>query len=98
MIEIDHPGPDGKPSQPTAVETWLTVVLTLIMVILPVLEIALRAIRGEGVPGGSKFVQHGMVWLGFVGAVIATGGGKHLGLATGSFLKPGPRRTAACVA
>jgi tripartite ATP-independent transporter DctM subunit len=99
MIELDHSGPDGKESAPSSsavqtVEVWFTVVLTIAMVILPVLEVVLRAIRGEGVPGGSKYVQHLMVWLGFTGAVIATGGGKHLGLATGSFLKPGPRRTA----
>lgn len=85
-------GTVDKEHRATAVETWFTVFLTVAMVILPCLEVLLRAVRGEGVPGGSKYVQHLMVWLGFVGAVIATGGGNHLGLATGNFLKPGLRR------
>jgi tripartite ATP-independent transporter DctM subunit len=85
-------GTVDKAHKPTAFETWFTVLLTVAMVVLPCLEVLLRALRGEGVPGGSKYVQHLMVWLGFVGAVIATGGGNHLGLATGNFLKPGLRR------
>jgi len=85
-------GTVDKEHKATAFEIWFTVFLTVAMVVLPCLEILLRALRGEGVPGGSKYVQHLMVWLGFVGAVIATGGGNHLGLATGTFLKPGRRR------
>jgi tripartite ATP-independent transporter DctM subunit len=92
MID-SHAGEEAE-LRATPVEVWFTVVLTVAMVILPVLELVLRAVRGEGVPGGSKYVQHLMVWLGFVGAAIATGSGKHLGLATGTFLKPGRRRTA----
>jgi tripartite ATP-independent transporter DctM subunit len=93
MIDLE----DDAKVKPNVVEMWATVVLSLAMVILPVLEIVLRAARGEGVPGGSKYVQHLMVWLGFVGAVIATGTGKHLGLATTTFLKEAKWRTAAMV-
>jgi tripartite ATP-independent transporter DctM subunit len=87
---------EGEAPKPSRVETWITVLLTLEMIVLPVLEIALRAIRGDGVPGGSAYVKHGMVWLGFVGAMIATTGRRHLGLATASFLKE-PRQTAALI-
>ena len=98
MIDLEHPSPegsgDGGGTKPNLVEMWVTVALTLAMVLLPVLEVIFRAVRGEGVPGGSKYVQHLMVWLGFVGALIATGGHKHLGLSTSTFLKEGWRRTA----
>ncbi len=97
MIDLEHPSPvgDGGGVKPNPVEMWVTVALTLAMVLLPVLEVIFRAVRGEGVPGGSKYVQHLMVWLGFVGAVIATGGHKHLGLSTSTFINEGWRRTAA---
>src|SRR5262245_58374086 len=78
----------------TRVEVWLIVVSSLAMVLLPVLEMALRRLRGSGVPGGPVYVQHLTLWLGFLGALVATDGGKHLGLATASFLKPGRLRTA----
>jgi C4-dicarboxylate transporter, DctM subunit len=100
MIDLDHSSPidlvgaDDPLLKPNRVEIWATVVLTLAMVALPVLEIVLRATRGAGMPGNSKYVQHFMVWLGFVGALIATGTSRHLGLSTAQFLNPGWKRTA----
>jgi tripartite ATP-independent transporter DctM subunit len=79
------------PPKLTLVEIVATVLLTMVMVMLPVLEALMRLIRGVGIPGSFKYVQHGMVWLGFVGAIIATGSGRHLGLSTAQFFKE-PRR------
>lgn len=87
----------GQPVKANVVERGATVVLTLVMVLLPVLEILLRLVRGRGLDGSGKYVQHAMVWLGFVGAVIASRDGHHVGLSTGHFIKPGRRKTVTLV-
>src|SRR5438552_1425365 len=81
----------------TVVEIGLVVVISLTMTILPVLEIILRRVRGSGVPGGSVYVQHLTLWLGFLGALAATAAGKHLGLATANLLPHGRWRVGALV-
>jgi len=43
----------------------------------------------------SLYVQNGTVWIGFLGALLAVAGGKHLGLSTTGFLARGPVRSAA---
>jgi tripartite ATP-independent transporter DctM subunit len=43
-------------------------------------------------PGGSVYVQHFTLWLGFIGALGATAAGKHLGLASGNLLPAGKPR------
>jgi tripartite ATP-independent transporter DctM subunit len=68
-----------------AAEAWIIVALTVIMVLLNVVEIALRKVRGQGL-GLGPIVQCVGVWLGFIGAMVATASGKHLGLATTAFL------------
>src|SRR5438105_5900674 len=68
------------------------VIISLAMVVLPVAEILLSKLRGVGVPGGSVYVQHLTLWLGFIGALGATAAGKHLGLASGNLLPEGKPR------
>ncbi|HMU40113.1 MAG TPA: TRAP transporter large permease subunit [Pseudomonadota bacterium] len=41
----------------------------------------------------SLYVQNATVWIGFLGALLAVAGGKHLGLSTTSFLAKGRLRT-----
>ncbi len=41
------------------------------------------------------YTQHATLWISFLGAVVATTWGKHLGLATTHFMKPGKLRFAA---
>ncbi len=41
------------------------------------------------------YVQNGTVWIGFLGALLAVAGGKHLGLSTTGFLERGRLRSAA---
>lgn len=43
----------------------------------------------------SLYVQNGTVWIGFLGALLAVAGGKHLGLSTTGFLSKGRMRSAA---
>jgi C4-dicarboxylate transporter DctM subunit len=40
------------------------------------------------------YVQNGTLWIGFLGAILATAGGKHLGLSTTNFMAHGRWRTA----
>ena len=41
------------------------------MVVLPLLEIALRRIFGVGIPGSGPIVQHLVLWVGLLGAAVA---------------------------
>src|SRR5258707_808555 len=71
----------------------------LAMVVLPLLEIAVRRLLGVGVPASGPIVQHLTLWVGFLGAAIAAREGKLLALATGTFIPAGtPRRVAGIVA
>jgi tripartite ATP-independent transporter DctM subunit len=94
-LEADAGGHEGRHAH--VVETGFVVVISLAMIALPVAEMVLRKLRGSGVPGGSVYVQHLTLWLGFIGALLATVAGKHLGLATTNFFKPGRARSAALI-
>ena len=56
------------------------------MSLVPVAQTVMRKLLGQDLPGSSVWVQHGTLWVGFLGALIATGRGKHLGLSTVEFL------------
>ncbi|HXU70982.1 MAG TPA: TRAP transporter large permease subunit [Polyangia bacterium] len=92
MIDLDpttgqgSTDPHASAKHTTVVETVFIVVISIAMVLIPVIEVALRKIRGQG-PGLGPIVQHLSVWLGFIGALAATAAGKHLGLATTAFLR-----------
>lgn len=95
MIDLDPAtgqsasDPHSSAKHTFAVERLLIVVISLAMVILPVVEVLARKIRGQGVPGSNAYEQRLGVWLGFLGALAATAAGKHLGLATTAFLREG---------
>jgi C4-dicarboxylate transporter DctM subunit len=67
------------------------------MVLLPLVEIASRALFKIGVPGSGAFVQHLTLWVGFLGAALAAREGRLLSLATGTFIPDGPWRRAAAI-
>lgn len=52
----------------------------LLMALLPVLELALRTFFGAGIPGSAGYVQNLTLWVGFLGAVVASRQGRHLAL------------------
>ncbi|MBE9558078.1 MAG: TRAP transporter large permease subunit, partial [Proteobacteria bacterium] len=69
-------------------ESLLAGAVLLAMGILPVAEMALRAITGSGIPGSQSFVQHLTLWVAFLGAMLATREGRHLTLSTGLKIFP----------
>ena len=54
----------------------------LAMGLLPALELVLRTLFNTGIPGSSGYVQNLALWVGFLGAMIASRDGRHLNLST----------------
>ncbi len=73
-------------------EDALAAVALGVMVVLPLAEILLRRFAGTGIPGSIPFVQHLVLWVGFLGAALAAREGTMLALATGTFLPAGRAR------
>jgi tripartite ATP-independent transporter DctM subunit len=55
----------------------------LAMGLLPVVELLLRGLFGGGLPGSLGYVQNLTLWVGFLGAIVASREGRHLNLSTG---------------
>jgi C4-dicarboxylate transporter DctM subunit len=91
--------PAARPALPLRLlqgfERGLIVFVLAAMAVLPVLEILGRRFFDAGVPGGILYTQHLTLWAGFLGALLATGKGKHLALATGELIPAGRLRNAA---
>lgn len=68
------------------IESWAVTMVLLAMGLVPVVQTLARNFLHKDLPGSSVWVQHGTLWIGFLGALIATGRGKHLGLSTVEFL------------
>lgn len=72
--------------------------LALVMVVLPVVQTLARKFGGAEIPSASVIVQHLTLWIGFLGALLAAGTGKHLALSTVEAIPKGwPRRVAQLV-
>jgi C4-dicarboxylate transporter DctM subunit len=87
----------GRASSPLArllhaLEDGLAGIALAVMVVLPLAEIVLRRAAGTGIPGSIPFVQHLVLWVGFLGAALAAREGTMLALATGTFLPSGYAR------
>lgn len=80
------PEASGEPGG-TTVERWLLVGIVLLMVALPTLETVVRRFTGYGVPGAAVYTEHFTLWVGFLGALLATATGHHLALSTVDLLK-----------
>jgi len=59
------------------------------IMLLPLAEIAMRAVVSTGIPGSAPFTLNLTLWVGLLGAAIAAREGKLLTLATGEFLPKG---------
>ncbi len=67
--------------------------LALVMVALPVVQALARKLADTEIPSASIIVQHLTLWVGFLGALLAAGTGKHLALSTAEAIPEGwPRR------
>jgi tripartite ATP-independent transporter DctM subunit len=76
-------------------ENGLAIAAILLTAVLPVLEMFLRLLINRGIPGCVESVQHLTLWVGFLGAMIASREKRHLALATGADrLPPLPKRIA----
>ncbi|HTO96871.1 MAG TPA: TRAP transporter large permease subunit, partial [Myxococcales bacterium] len=86
---------DSAP-QGTRVERTLVALLLLAMIALPAASSLMRRLLGREFPGASQLAQHMTLWVGFLGALLSTLTGRHLGLSTLDVIPAGwPRRAAA---
>jgi tripartite ATP-independent transporter DctM subunit len=60
----------------------------LAMSLLPVLEMLLRGLFNLGIPGSIGYVQNLTLWVGFLGAIIASRERRHLNLSTAKLILP----------
>jgi len=79
----------------TRVERFLVALLLLAMVLLPAASALSRRLAGQELPGSSVLAQHITLWVGFLGALLATASGHHLALSTLDFFPRGLPRTVA---
>ncbi len=87
--------PPATSAPASAVESWAVTIILLAMTALPVLQALARKIAHSDLAGAAVYVQHGTLWIGFLGALLATARGKHLGLSTVDMLPAGRWRTGA---
>ncbi len=86
---------DGAP-QGTWVERTLVTLLLLAMIALPAASSLMRRLWDREFPGAAQLAQHMTLWVGFLGAMLSTLTGRHLGLSTLDVIPAGwPRRAAA---
>ncbi|HET9551464.1 MAG TPA: TRAP transporter large permease subunit [Anaeromyxobacteraceae bacterium] len=79
----------------TRLERAVLTLLLLAMIALPAASTLSRRLLGRELPGASVLAQHITLWVGFLGALLATASGRHLALSTLGALPEGtPRRLA----
>jgi C4-dicarboxylate transporter DctM subunit len=77
------PAPSPEPEKlGTSVERGLVAFLLLAMVLLPAASTVSRRFLGRELPGSAVLAQHITLWVGFLGALLATISGHHLALST----------------
>jgi C4-dicarboxylate transporter DctM subunit len=88
-----------SPSEPerlgTSVERFLVAFLLLAMIVLPAASTVSRRLTGRELPGSAVLAQHITLWVGFLGALLATVSGHHLALSTLEAVPRGWPRNAA---
>jgi tripartite ATP-independent transporter DctM subunit len=91
----DQPKPTGLRRAFHLFEDGAVNVTFAVMTALPLLEIALRKLTGQGIPSSAAVVQHLTLWVTFLGAMLATRDGAHLSVSTAELLPEGRWRDAA---
>src|SRR3990172_3814848 len=83
-----------------AIEDSISSIALAAMVLLPLIELLSRALIDEGIPGSIGYVQHLTLWIGFLGAALATREKRHLALSAAPDLlkNPGLQRAAGILA
>jgi TRAP-type C4-dicarboxylate transport system permease small subunit len=67
---------------------WMLVLLLGLMIVLAFSQVVLRNFFNSGIDWGDIFLRHLVLWVGYFGAVIATGEGRHLRIEFVSKLVP----------
>ena len=60
------------------VEKWFVAVMLSVMILLAFLQIVLRNAFSSGIAWGDPLVRYLVLWVGFIGASLATRDGKHI--------------------
>lgn len=60
------------------VETWILTLLVLAMVCFAFLQVVLRNLFASGLLAGDVILRHLVLWVGFIGASLATREGRHI--------------------
>ena len=62
----------------TRVEGWILIALLGVMVVLAFVQVVLRNLFQEGFIWGDILLRHLVLWIGFVGAAVATSEERHI--------------------
>ena len=69
-------------------ENTVSIAILCAMALLPILEIVGRWLWRTGIPGSTMLVQHGTLWIGFLGGAIAARDGRLQSIGTIAGLFP----------
>lgn len=64
----------------TKVEGYILITLLFVMVVMAFLQVALRNLFSSGILWADIFLRHLLLWLGFLGAAIATSENRHINI------------------
>lgn len=78
-------------------ENGFAMLLLFSMAIIPVIEMVFRKLFNTGIAGSIVYVQHLTLWVGFVGAIIATRDKRHLTITSLDEFLPAPVKKAASI-
>ena len=59
-------------------ENWLLVLIVMIMVIFSFFQVVMRNVFSEGILAGDIILRHLVLWVGFIGASLATRDERHI--------------------
>jgi TRAP-type C4-dicarboxylate transport system permease small subunit len=64
----------------TKFEEYILITLLFVMVVMAFLQVALRNLFSSGILWADVFLRHLLLWLGFLGAAIATSENRHINI------------------
>ncbi len=61
-------------------EEWILITVVISMVLFSFLQVVLRNVLSEGILGGDIVLRHLVLWVGFIGASLATRSERHINI------------------
>ncbi len=74
------------------IESWIVVAIVLLMVTMSFGQVVLRNVFDQGILWGDIFLRHLVLWVGFIGASLATREEKHINIDVLSRFMKGKRK------